>query len=76
MHVGYTAWIGSVSGGGVSSRGVGGGVVGGGGVCWRVGGVVIRWWFCIGRDGNFIYTSAETSQSKVGQDSPCCYGEE
>lgn len=69
MYVRHTAWIGCVSGGGVSGGSVGGWVVGSGGVGWRVGGVVIWWWLHVGRDGDFIYTPAETSQSKVGQDS-------
>lgn len=64
MHVGHIAGIGCVSG-----RGVGGGVVGGGGVGWRVGCVEIWWWLCVGWDGNFINTTAETTQSKICQDS-------
>lgn len=65
MHVGHTAGIGCVSG-----RGIGSGVVGGGGIGWRVGGVVIWWWLRVGWDGNFINATTETTQGKVGQDSP------
>lgn len=61
MHVGYIAGIGCVSG-----RGVGSGVVGCGGVGRGVGGVVIWRLLRVGRDGNFIDTAAETTQSKVG----------
>lgn len=61
MHVRNTAGIGCVSG-----RGVGGRVVRGGGIGWRVRTVVIRWRLCVGWDGNFIYTAAETTQGIVG----------
>lgn len=64
LHVGRFAGMGVVGG-----RGVGGGVVGGGGVGRRVRGVVICLWLCVGRDGHFIHTAAETDQRKVGQES-------
>lgn len=66
MRVGHTAGIGVVRGGGV-----GGGVVGGGGVGRRVRGVLIWWLLCVGRDGYFVHTAAETDKCKVRQDSPC-----
>lgn len=65
VHVGHTAGIGCVSGGGVGSR-----VIGGGGVGWRVG-VMIRWRLCVGWDGNFMSTTSETAQGKIGQDPLC-----
>lgn len=71
LHVRHIAGI-----GGVSGRGVGGGVVGGGGIGWRVGGVVFQWRLCVGWDGDGVNASAETTQGKVGQDSPGGDGEE
>lgn len=62
MHVGHTAGIGGVSGGGVGS-----GIEGGGGIGWRVG-VMIRWRLCVGWDGNFVSTTSEMAQGQIGQD--------
>lgn len=61
--------FGRVVGVGVGGRGVRGGIVGGGCVGWRVGGVVVRWRLGVGRNRDVVYTSTETTEGEVGQDS-------
>lgn len=60
--------LGRVVGVGVGGRGVRGGIVGGGCVGRRVGGVVVRWRLGVGRN-RVVYTSTETTEGEVGQDS-------
>lgn len=65
LDVRQIAGIGCISGGGVSGGGVSGGIVGGGGIGWRIRGGNIRHRLRVGRDGNIIYTMAETTQGEV-----------